>query len=112
MQGTSASSAFINGVITKHITDLDHITTLRQMHFQDGQAAFHYLPIACQLAMTQSRLRELDRQWTDLDLITDVGVSENTVLDLLKKIKVMNSKRGHWVRARPMIRWPSGSSNF
>ena len=84
----------VYGVITKHITDPDHIiTTIRQNHFQDGQATFQYLLAACQLAMTQSRLRELDRQWADLDLITDVGVSENTVLDLLKKIKVMNSKR-------------------
>ena len=81
------------GIITQHITDPDHITTIRQNHFQDGQATFNYLTAHCQLAMTQSRLRELDTQWNALDLLTDVGVSENTVLDLVKKIKVMNSKR-------------------
>ena len=81
------------GLIVRHLTDADHLTTIRQSYFQDGLATYNYLSQHCRTAIDAIRLRDMNKQWNDLDLLTDAGVSENTVLDLAKRIKVLNSKR-------------------
>ena len=35
------------GMLTKHVLDADHITEMKNNHFQDGHAAFTYLQMAC-----------------------------------------------------------------
>ena len=58
-----------------------------------SRETYIYLHTECQLATTATRLRELNRKWDDIDMLADVGVDENTILDLSKKLKVLNSKR-------------------
>ena len=62
------------GIIVKHITDADHLTTIRQSYFQDGLATYNYLTQHCRTAIDAIRLREMNRQWDDLDLLTDAGM--------------------------------------
>ena len=80
------------GLLTTHITDPDHISHIRLNFFQEGRKTYNYLQTECQLATTATRLRELNRKWDDIDMLADVGVDENTILNLSKKLKVLNSK--------------------
>ena len=81
------------GMIVKHITDPDHVTEMKMSHFQNGPAAYQYLVGACALPVNAMRLRDLNKMWDSLDILADVGVDENSILQIVKKIKVMNSRR-------------------
>ena len=70
------------GLLTQHITDPDHISHIRLNFFQEGRLTYNYLQGECQLATTATRLRELNRKWDDIDMLADVGVDENTILNL------------------------------
>ena len=56
-------------------------------------SAWNYLRGECAIAMDLLRLRELERQWMDFDILHDVGVNENSILAAGKKLQMMNSKR-------------------
>ena len=43
--------------------------------------------------VTNMQLREHDKRWDALDIITDVGVSANTIVLMVSKIKAANAKR-------------------
>ena len=44
-------------------------------------------------AVDALRLRDLDKDWDAISIITDVGVSENTIQLLAKRIRAVNGKR-------------------
>ena len=80
-------------LLTKHVTDADHNRHMQQNHFQDGFAAFTYLQGACQLQVTNLRLRDLDKEWEAIDMLADIGVNENSVALLAKHIRGKNALR-------------------
>ena len=81
------------GLLAKHELDKDHLRHMRANHWQDGPAAWAYLQGECAIAMDNLRLRELERQWMDLDILADIGVNENSILMTGKKLQMLNSKR-------------------
>ena len=85
------------GLLTKHITDADHITEMRSNYFQNGHDAFESLRTSCSMPINQIRLREMDKEWDALDIMTDVGVNAYTIQTLCKKIRTLNGLRpaGH-----------------
>ena len=80
-------------LLTKHILDAEYVTQMRTSYFQDGHAAFQYLRAQCSVVIDQLKLRELNAQWDAIDILSDVGVSENTISQLGKRIRTMNGKR-------------------
>jgi hypothetical protein len=75
------------------MTDADHSTHMAKNHFQDGYAAYNYQKTACQTAITALRLRDLNKEWEALDLLADVGVNENSMTQLAKRIRGLNALR-------------------
>ena len=49
-------------MLSKHVLDADHITEMRNNHFQDGLGAFTYLQMACARPITALRLREHEQR--------------------------------------------------
>ena len=70
------------GILLKHITDPDHISHITLTYFQQGQQTWNYLVGVCQVAINATRLRELNAKWDGMDLLADVGVDENSILNL------------------------------
>ena len=56
-------------ILTKHVLDGDHITEMTNSHFQDGHAAWLYLENCCQRPINQLRIRELNKEFDDIDII-------------------------------------------
>ena len=81
------------GLLAKHELDRDHLSHMRNNHWQDGPSTWNFLRNECAIAMDLLRLRELERQWMDFDILHDVGVNENSILTTGKKLQMMNSKR-------------------
>ena len=80
-------------MLTKHILDADHVTHMKNAHFQLGYDAFQYLRTACQLLVGQLRMRELNKEFDDIDIIHDIGINPNTIMLLCKKVRTANGKR-------------------
>ena len=80
-------------LIAVHELDADHRTHMAQNHFQVGPDAWDYLTGLMREPVTNMQLREHDKRWDALDIITDVGVSANTVVLMVSKIKAANAKR-------------------
>lgn len=80
-------------LLVVHELDKDYKLHLKQNFFQDGPAAFAYMQGELQQPVDRLQLRKLDDNWNALDLISMVGVSPNSIVDLSKKIKATNSKR-------------------
>ena len=67
-------------VLTKHVLDGDHITEMTNSHFQDGHAAWLYLEASCQRPINQLRIRELNKEFDDIDIIHDIGITDTHTL--------------------------------
>jgi hypothetical protein len=80
-------------LLVTHELDKDFKLHLKQNFFQDGPAAFAYMMGECRQAVDRIQLRQLDAKWIALDLVADVGVSPNSISEMAKKIKAVNSKR-------------------
>ena len=56
-------------LLTKHIPQcVEHLKYIQANHFQDGQAAYDYMVAACAAPLNAVKIRELRRQWDDMDL--------------------------------------------
>ena len=80
-------------LIAVHELDADHRTHISQNHFQNGPDAWDYLTGLMREPVTLMQLREHDKRWNALDIISDVGVSANTIVMMVSKIKAANAKR-------------------
>ena len=80
-------------LLTKHELDEDHVNHMSRHHFQDGHAAMRYLRGACQEAVDALKLRDLNKEWDDIDLLIDIGVHENSIKFLVKHIRSKNAER-------------------
>ena len=47
---------------------------MAQNHFQDGPAAWNYLVAIMRTPVSRLQLREHDKVWDAIDILTDVGV--------------------------------------
>ena len=81
------------GMLTKHVLDADHLTEMKNNHFQMGHTAFAYLQASCQRAVNPLRLREMNKDFDDIDILHHVGIETNTIKILCKKIRTTNGKR-------------------
>ena len=84
------------GLLVRHLaggTSADHITHLKQNHFQDGMAAWLYLEGMCRAAPTQIKLRKMNKDWDDISLLHDVGVCESSIQQLAVRIAAVNARR-------------------
>ena len=80
-------------LITTHELDPDHIEHMRINMFQRGDLAFEYLQRTCQQPIDKLKLRDMNKEWDDLDIQVNAGVNENSVSLMAKKIRALNSKR-------------------
>ena len=58
-------------VLTKYITDPDWKLELKNNHFQQGRAAYLALAAACATPVDALKLRQLNADWTNVDLLAD-----------------------------------------
>ena len=80
-------------IITRHLTDEDWILDLKTNHFQQGRTAYGALAAACAQPVDALKLRALNRDWDNVDMLADVGVNANSIVMLSKRLKALNSKR-------------------
>ena len=64
-------------LLSKHVLDPGHLTEMANNHFQNGRNAWLYLENACQQPMNPIRLRILNKQWDDIDIVHDIGINRN-----------------------------------
>ena len=78
-----------------HQLDADIRSELTQNHFQNGETAWAYLIGAAGLRTPATRMQLLhyDKEWNDIDIVTDIGVNANTIQQLAARIKAKNAKR-------------------
>ena len=81
------------GLLTKHVLDADHITEMKNSYFQDGLGAFTYLQMACFRPVSMLRLREMNKDFDNIDIVHDIGIGPNTIKLLCKRIRTTNGKR-------------------
>ena len=81
------------GLIATHELDVDHRSHMAKNHFQNGPDAWDYLVSIMREPVSRLQLREHDRRWDAIDILTDVGVSANTIVLLVTRIKAINAKR-------------------
>ena len=81
------------GLLTKHVLDADHISEMKNNYFQDGYLAFTYLQGCCQRTVNPLRLREMNNEFDSIDIIHDIGIGENTIKMLCKRVRTINGKR-------------------
>ena len=80
-------------MLTKHITATTITNIMTRNHFQDGRGAFVFARQSGIVPVDALRLEELDNDWKDINILNDVGVSENTITLLCQKIRDVNSIR-------------------
>ena len=80
-------------VLTKHVLDAGHLTEMSNNNFQLGRAAWLYLEAACQAPINALRLRKLNKDWDDIDIVHDIGINQNSIKSLAKTIRTTNGKR-------------------
>ena len=80
-------------LVTVHELDVDHRTHMAQNHFQIGPDAWDYLIGIMRTPTSRLQLREHDKIWDAIDILTDVGVNPNSIVLLATRIKAVNAKR-------------------
>ena len=67
---------------------------MAQNHFEQGPDAWDYLVgIMRTPRVSRLQLREHDKVWDAIDILTDVGVNPNSIILIVTRIKAVNSKR-------------------
>ena len=81
-------------LLVTHVLDRDHTPAYAAESFPGWFCRVHVCGrAAIGSRVDRMRLRELDAEWDKLDTLQDVGVDENSVANMAKKIKALNSKR-------------------
>ena len=62
-------------------------------YFQEGATTFDFVVSSVVVPYDASEIMDLDVKWHLLEIMTDVGTSENTIKDILVKLRVENSDR-------------------
>jgi hypothetical protein len=81
------------GIIVKHISDPDLVKILATNHFGNGQHAFNYLNGLYDTPVRRQDLRELDRKWSDVNITSDVGINEDSIMNFAKLLSRLNGER-------------------
>ena len=80
-------------IIVKHISDPDLVKILATNHFGNGQQAFNYLNGLYDTPVRRQDLRELDRKWSDVNITSDVGINEDSIMNFAKLLSRLNGER-------------------
>ena len=80
-------------IIVKHISDPDLVKILATNHFGNGQQAFNYLNGLHDTPVRRQDLRELDRKWSDVNITSDVGINEDSIMNFAKLLSRLNGER-------------------
>ena len=80
-------------LVTVHELDVDHRSHMAQNHFQNGPDAWDYLIAIMRTPVSRMQLREHDKIWDAIDILTDVGVNPNSIILIVTRIKAVNAKR-------------------
>ena len=91
--GGTRPQQVIDVEVSAEVLDGDHITEKTNSHFQDGHAAWLYLEACCQRPINQLRIRDMNKEFDDIDIVHDIGINQNTIKTLAKTIRTVNGKR-------------------
>ena len=81
------------GMIVKHISDTDLVKILWTNFFGNGQLAFNYLNTLYDTPVRRQDLRDLDRKWTDVNIVNDLGINEDSIMNFTKLLSRLNGER-------------------
>ena len=84
------------GFITRHISDehtLQMVGDPASPLFQDGPELHDMIRAAVVIPVTTSELQDMNIDWYEIEIMTDVGSSTNTVKDALKLLRFKNAER-------------------
>ena len=81
------------GIIVKHINDTDLVKILVTNYFGNGRQAFNYLNGLYDTPIRRQDIRELDRKWSDTNIVNDVGVNEDSIMNFAKLLTRLNGER-------------------
>jgi len=81
------------GIIVKHISDSDLVKILATNYFGNGQQAFNYLNGLYDTPVRRQDLRDLDRKWSDVNIVNDVGIGEDSIMNFAKLLSRLNGER-------------------
>ena len=79
-----------------HLSDEETLVLLSDVtgpFFQNGPATYDYVMSNVIIGITQSELNNLNAEWTLLSIVKDIGCSVNTIMDILKRLRVINALR-------------------
>ena len=82
--------------IVAHISDDNTLTFLADPTnplYQDGPETYDYVMAQVIPRVLQTDLDELNLVWLQLSIVEDIGISENTVQELLKTLRILNAER-------------------
>ena len=79
--------------LVTHCLDKDHTAHMKREFFGDGFAAWNYLCGELRTPVDALMLRERDAEWRALNILSDVGVNENSLTLMAKKLRTCNSRR-------------------
>ena len=80
-------------LLVKHVTDEDHKTNMQTHAFQNGRHAYQYMETCCARPMDKLTLSEMNTTWHNLSILAEVGVSEHSIKDYAKRLRVINGLR-------------------
>ena len=90
-EGRGRSESY--ALLATHQADKTIVGILQRDHFQDGNGAWRALLAFGRVPINNLTLRDMDKQFHDLDIIHDVGINANTIRLIDQKMKYLNSKR-------------------
>ena len=99
LAATQARRARIKGsfeYLTRHLTDehtLELLGDPANTMFQDGPELFDYIQSQVIVQPITSELQDMNIDWYQIEIITDIGSSENTIKDALKLLRYKNAER-------------------
>ena len=79
-------------LITYHITDEDLVESLKTDYFQRGLDCYVHLQ-TFRRPTNNLTLRDMNKEWDEQDLLTDVGIREDTIKKAVSLMKVLNGRR-------------------
>ena len=83
--------------ILQHISDEGTLQILgdpgNTLLFQNGPEIYEYVRSVAIVSITPAELMEMTAEWITLSIVKDVGITENTIKDTLKLLKLRNAER-------------------
>ena len=82
--------------LTRHLVGANadaHLKFIQVNHWQQGRTARLYLQQSCQQVANRLEVMDMDQEWDAIDILHDIGISENTMSLLATFIRGVAAKR-------------------